>query len=75
MFAGGVPDGVAVEEGTNSEVVPALPKGVEGTLRDTDFSWTLSRLPTDCREARRLIARRDSMSPRLKDPAPCLNSH
>lgn len=34
-----------------------------------------SRCMRACREARRLISRRPTRSPRLKLPLPCLNSH
>lgn len=34
-----------------------------------------SRWTKDCREARRLISRRPTRSPRLKLLSPCLNSH
>jgi hypothetical protein len=34
-----------------------------------------SRCMRACRDARRLISRRPTRSPRLKLPAPCLNSH
>lgn len=46
-----------------------------GTESDTDFREILSRCIVDGLEARRLIARKASTSPRLKEPAPCLNSH
>lgn len=48
---------------------------MEGTDKETGLSEILSLCIAEGLDARRLMARSASTSPRLKDPAPCLNSH
>lgn len=51
------------------------PGGVEGTDSEIDLREMLSRCVEEGRDVLRLIPRNASVSPLLKEPAPCLNSH